>query len=756
MAAGKDRSDPREDVILTVATLLTADLQLVTDAVDAAAPRAADRRNVRDHLSHRPDALTSGASDGPPVIARLIGQLLERGLDDARPPECVECGRSVTLHHRTPGGRLCMRCAARARATECSACGKTRPINARGPDGEPLCSTCSRDRTACTACGREAIVATRTTAGEPLCPSCAPKRKRQCSSCGETKPAHANTPDGPVCQRCYAYPERECGLCGEVRRIELRAKGDQPDVCDRCYRRPIPRCPVCRKRSDCGHDLTAARESTDGLDEDRRRLLFRLRQSPRPTRPCVACKEVRPVQARWPAGDVCNACYTRILDQPRPCPNCGRDAVLIGEVAGVSVCGRCAGSGLDYRCGRCDQPGRMYRRGRCVDCVLEVTLHDVLGPSGGHLEQLRTALMLEPDARAVLAWMRRPGVDAGLRELVAVQAPLAHASLDALGSGTSAEYLRALLVDIGLLPARNEPLERTAAWLRAFFDGVDPEHVRLLRPFAEWTLMRRARRRDREGKFTVGSASFLRQRVHTALRFLVWLDQHGWSLAALRQKDVDLYLAAGPTTRYQVRDFIHWAVRHREAPNVVVPVRHQLRPSNGYDEPRRLELIALLIHDESIPLEIRVAGCAVLIYGQHLSRIVTWTVERVGHDQRNGAVTLRFDRVPVTLPEPVGALVLRLVDERAGQARAGRTGDWLFPGGHPGRHIGPGHMQTRLADYGIELRAGRNAAVAELATDIPAPVLAELLGMHDITAVAWTKSMQRDWATFVAASSGLI
>lgn len=754
MAAGKNRSDPRDEVIRTVAALLRADPGLVAGAVDAAAPRAADRRNVRDHLSQRPAALTSGASDGPPVISRLIGQLRERGLKDVRLPECVECGRGVTLRCRVPGGRLCMRCAAHARATECSVCGKTKPINARSQEGEPLCSGCSRERIACTVCGREAVVATRTGAGEPLCPSCAPKRTRQCSSCGEMAPAHANTSDGPVCVRCYRHPERKCGVCGQVRRIGVRAKRGQPDICDRCYRRPIPPCPVCGERTDCGHDLPDdLQPAAAPLDEDRNRLLHRLRQSPRPARPCLVCKRVMPVQARWPAGDVCNACYTRILGEPGPCSNCGRDAVLIGRVDGLPVCGPCAGSELDYRCAMCEEPGRMYQRGRCVDCVLEVRLHDVLGPASEHLEPLRAALMLEPDARTVLAWIRRPGVDAALRELAAVHAPITHATVDAMTSGKSAEYLRALLVDIGALSVRNEPLERTAAWLSDFFDGVDREHVRLLRPFAEWTLMRRARRRDREGKFTVGSARFLRQRVHAALHFLAWLDQHGWSLATLRQKDIDLYLAAGPTTRYQVRDFIHWAVRHREAPQVVVPLRQQLRPSNAYDEPGRLERIASLLRDDSIPIEIRVAGALVLVYGQHLSRIVTWTVDRVGHDERSGAVTLRFDRVPVTLAEPVGGLVLELVDRRRGQARAGRSGDWLFPGGLPGRHIDPGHMGTRLAANGIDLRDGRNAAVAELATDIPAPVLAELLGMHDNTAVSWTKSMQRDWTSFIATTS---
>lgn len=768
----KDRSDPRESVIATVVNRVGADAVVVAAALDAAAPRPGDRRRVRDHLAGTPDALTSGTSDGPPVLARLIKQLHERGIDEVRLPECVQCRRAVTLHRRVSDGRLCIRCAARANSAPCSGCGKTKPVATRNADGGPVCGWCSRQRAACTGCDREAVIATRTEQGEPLCPACAPKRERSCSSCGQSAPAHALTTTGPVCQRCYTYPERECGICGEVRRVALRAQGDHPDTCVRCYSKPISVCPVCGQRTDCGHDhrpsdLLPGFQQDPGpahrTDQPPQAALRRARTPTRPCRPCTFCGELKPVQVRWPAGDACNACYTRVLSQPGPCARCGREAVLVGEADGHPTCGPCAGSTIDYRCATCDRPGRMYKRRRCVDCVLEERLHDLLGSAGDRLEPLRIALMLEPDARAVLAWMRRPGVDTALRELAADQSPQSpqgswvpttHATIDALTSGKSAEYLRALLVDIGMLPPRNEPLERTATWLTACFEGADREHVRLVRPFAEWTLMSRARRKDRAGKFTVGSARFLRHRVFRALHFLTWLDDHGWSLAALRQQDVDLYLASGPTTRYQVRDFIIWAIGRREAPEVSIPLRRTLRLSNAYDEPDRMAHINRLLHDMTIPLAIRVAGALALIYGQHISRVVTWTVDRVGYDERSCAVTLRFDRTPVQLVEPLGGLVWQLVDERRGQARAERTGDWLFPGGHPGRHMDPGYLRVRLNAYGINLRDSRNAALAELATDIPAPVLAELLGMHDNTAVAWTKSMQRDWATFVAASAG--
>jgi hypothetical protein len=39
----------------------------------------------------------------------------------------------------------------------------------------------------------------------------------------------------------------------------------------------------------------------------------------------------------------------------------------------------------------------------------------------------------------------------------------------------------------------------------------------------------------------------------------------------------------------------------------------------------------------------------------------------------------------------------------------------------------------------------------DLAADLPAPILADLTGMHINTAVAWTKYAKRDWGDYVAA-----
>ena len=79
------------------------------------------------------------------------------------------------------------------------------------------------------------------------------------------------------------------------------------------------------------------------------------------------------------------------------------------------------------------------------------------------------------------------------------------------------------------------------------------------------------------------------------------------------------------------------------------------------------------------------------------------------------------------------------------------TPRWLFPGLVPGQPIANHALTTRLSRHGINVRTARNGALAALAADLPAPVLADLLGMHIHTAVRWVGYARGDWAEYLAA-----
>ncbi|MBV9026472.1 MAG: hypothetical protein JO362_22365 [Streptomycetaceae bacterium] len=75
---------------------------------------------------------------------------------------------------------------------------------------------------------------------------------------------------------------------------------------------------------------------------------------------------------------------------------------------------------------------------------------------------------------------------------------------------------------------------------------------------------------------------------------------------------------------------------------------------------------------------------------------------------------------------------------------------WLFPGGQPGRPISTGQLTQRLNQLGIRPNQARSTALFQLATEIPAAILARTLGIHTDVAIAWQRLSAGDWATYAA------
>jgi hypothetical protein len=118
----------------------------------------------------------------------------------------------------------------------------------------------------------------------------------------------------------------------------------------------------------------------------------------------------------------------------------------------------------------------------------------------------------------------------------------------------------------------------------------------------------------------------------------------------------------------------------------------------------------------------------------------------------NGAVRVRFADHDVPVAEPLGVVLTELI--RHGRAHTG-TGSpavtpWLFPGGLPGQPITAPRLGSRLRALGIYAKAGRRAALLDLAAQLPAAVLADLLGLAPGTAVRWMRQAGGDWSSYPA------
>ena len=168
------------------------------------------------------------------------------------------------------------------------------------------------------------------------------------------------------------------------------------------------------------------------------------------------------------------------------------------------------------------------------------------------------------------------------------------------------------------------------------------------------------------------------------------------------------------------------------------------------DGDERWAQIARLLHDDTIELTDRVAGALLLLYGQHLARIVAIT-----HDQiktQGTQVFLRLGTDGLHIPEPLAELIGALARDGRPYTGVGTppTTPWLFPGLQPGRPLTAARLGDRLRKLGIRAQPGRRAALTDLAAQLPAAVIADLLGIHPTTAVHWVHDAGGDWNRYAA------
>lgn len=91
------------------------------------------------------------------------------------------------------------------------------------------------------------------------------------------------------------------------------------------------------------------------------------------------------------------------------------------------------------------------------------------------------------------------------------------------------------------------------------------------------------------------------------------------------------------------------------------------------------------------------------------------------------AAVITFAAEPVPVPQPFATLLVDHLNARLNQRGANTDSEWLFPSNGPGRHLHEGTIMQRLRALGINLLGARNRAIRDLVTEVPAPVIANLL-----------------------------
>ncbi len=512
-----------------------------------------------------------------------------------------------------------------------------------------------------------------------------------------------------------------------------------PDLCYSCYKGALAVCSVCGETRPCQRISSGS-------------PICRTCRA-RPLRPCFRCGRDRPVQAEWPAGPVCVGCYEHVRSHPAQCAGCEVVRPLIGtDEQGRPICGPCAGAPrLDYACRDCGRAGKIHSGRRCFSCVLAERARSLLAGPGGdvpaQLHPLLEALCTVTNPATVVRWLGASRSARLLGNLARTGDPITHDLLDSLPQDQSLHYVREVLVNSGVLPARNEHLERLAPWLEHVLHDKPADHARLIRPFMHWFVLRRARRNAARRTFTRGSADFARARVLAALDLLSWLDQRGQALSDLTQADLDRWLADGATNRRAVRYFLRWARSRGLAGELTVPLPPRQEPALLLAEDVHIRQLDQCLSDEAMPLDLRVGGALVLLFGMLVSRITQLAKDDVIEDGQ--ATCLAIDGHRLMLPPRLAVLVRQLRDRDEPRWTLGRLGTpapWLFPGQSPARPTVDILFGVRLRRYGIDAHGGRNTGRLVLAAELPASVLADLTGISISTAERWSQWARRDWA----------
>jgi hypothetical protein len=419
---------------------------------------------------------------------------------------------------------------------------------------------------------------------------------------------------------------------------------------------------------------------------------------------------------------------------------------------GDRICGACAGLDTDFTCRRCGTSGWNPHDGLCWDCLAAGRVDELLTPSGtptpDTTRPLRDALLAAGTGEAVCQWLAdgKPAT-AIVARITQTDEPLTHDLLDTMDQGPALHRVRAVLMHAGVLPARADHLERIVPWLEQQLDGQPASRAHLIRTWAQWTLLRRARSRLARRPFTEGAAHNLRSEVLAAITLLTWIDGTGRALASLTQADIDIWLTSGDASAhvaYQAGEFLRWARRAGLAGHAVIPPREPSSSLAILPEDERWEHLRRCLTDTVLPGDVRCAGALVLLYGLTLSKVTQLAA---------GDLVIRDDGTYLALSAHelrVAPAVAELLHGQLAHAGA-RSSPWLFPGTQPGRHVSTA-MGSKLRQHGLPaVGSARASALISLAAELPAAVIADLLGITIQTAERWAEHARYDWSQYLAA-----
>jgi len=471
-------------------------------------------------------------------------------------------------------------------------------------------------------------------------------------------------------------------------------------------------------------------------------------------RACWECASTNGL-TRLPHGYICVGCRRRRHYHPETCPRCEVVRPLAWLCDDI-VCASCAGAESIFACSECGREDQPYGFNRCARCFLRERLTDLLtDPATGQIhQQLRPVfdeLVNSERPQTGLWWLRKkPGTGPKLLKQMACGAvEVSHDIFRALPSDRSHDYVRTLLVAVGVLSPVEIRIERMLPWIEDIVAELPSDDAALIRRFAHWHVLRQMRKAARENRLTKTMADACRRRIRVAIEFVAFLAHHDANAETATQDLLERYQEQVGRTLNHEYAFVIWLRDSRINTRLTIPDVPRPPPAVTVSDAQRWAAVERLLHDATLRRYTRIGGLLTLLFAQPLSRIVAMRTSQITiTDDR--ALHVTFSTIPIQMPPVLDDLIREHLDHRGKSLYASRDTGWLFPGGNPGRHLATENIRSQLVAIGIRPYENRKATLFQLAGDIPAPVLAELIGITNHNAADWAKLAARDWTDYIA------
>jgi hypothetical protein len=112
-------------------------------------------------------------------------------------------------------------------------------------------------------------------------------------------------------------------------------------------------------------------------------------------------------------------------------------------------------------------------------------------------------------------------------------------------------------------------------------------------------------------------------------------------------------------------------------------------------------------------------------------------------------VLLRLGEPPSPVPSLVADLLLSWIQNRDNMNTAtNRNSRWLFPGRRAGQPMRADSLAALVNDLGIPTVAGRASAIRQHVLEMPAPVVADALGYHQVTTAKLAAQTGAAWSRY--------